>query len=40
MIRFKELSVPLKVAVVSAWAYCAVAVISFMVGFIQGLTAI
>lgn len=37
MIRFKELSWPLKAAVVSAWVFLIFCVVSFVAGFMVGL---
>lgn len=38
MIKYKELSVPLKMAVVAAWILGIVGVLQFMIGFYLGFT--
>jgi len=39
MITFKELSTPLKIAVIMAWCVGVVYILSFLIGFIIGFTA-
>jgi len=38
MIRFKDLSTPLKVGVVGGWIYFITSMLTFIIGFIIGLT--